>query len=62
MSNGMNEISEMMGGRHQKLSCREETILAEFLSDYWLLFAMWCEENGHTVGDAESIRVKLESP
>ena len=45
-----------------KLSEDEEAILAEFVSYYWLLFAMWCEENGHTAGDAESIRVKLESP
>lgn len=45
-----------------KLSETEEAILAEFVGYYWSLFAMWCEENGYTVGDAESIRVKLESP
>ena len=45
-----------------KFSANEEAILAEFIGYYWLLFAMWCEENGHTAGDAESIRVKLENP
>lgn len=45
-----------------KLSETEEAILAEFVGYYWLLFAMWCKENGHTAEDAESIRVKLESP
>ena len=32
-----------------KLSANEEAILAEFIGYYWSLFAMWCEENGHTV-------------
>ena len=45
-----------------KFSANEEAILAEFVGYYWLLFVMWCEENGHMVGDAESIRVKLENP
>lgn len=45
-----------------KLSANEEAILAEFIGYYWLLFAMWCDDNGYTGGDAESIRVKLESP